>query len=79
MDRLGVSPLDYSSHLRRAKDLFSDVGAFYYLDLTRTTDRQAEKVNAVAVTGSLFKTLGVHPVLGRSFLQRRSVSADLTS
>jgi hypothetical protein len=67
MDRLGVSPLDYLD-LRTAKDLFSDAGAFYHLDLTRSGQAQAEKVNAVAATGSLFETLGAHPVLGRSFL-----------
>lgn len=67
MDRLGVSPLDYLD-LRRDRDLFSDAGAFYFLDLNRTGVQHAEKVNAVAATASLFTTLGVRPVLGRSFL-----------
>src|SRR5579875_2385639 len=35
MNRLGISPLDYLD-LRKFKQLFSDAGAFFYLDLSRT-------------------------------------------
>lgn len=66
MDRLGVSPLDYLD-LRQHKDLFSDAGAFFYLDLSRTGQRHAEKVNALAITSSLLTTFSVRPEIGRSF------------
>ncbi len=67
LNRLGVSPLDYLD-LSEYKDLFSQTGAFFYLDLSRTGMRHAEKVNAVATTTSMFKTLGVLPTAGRYFL-----------
>ncbi len=66
MDHLGVSPLDYLD-LRRHKDLFSDAGAFFYLDLSRTGLSHAGKVNALAITSSLLTTFGVRPQIGRSF------------
>jgi predicted permease len=67
MDRLGVSPPDYRD-LARQRDLFRDVGAFFYLDLSRSGVTHAEKVNAIAVSRSLFDTLGVRPAFGRVFL-----------
>jgi predicted permease len=66
MDRLGVSPLDYLD-LKKQKQLLSDAGAFFYLDLSRTGGEHAEKVNAIAATASLFETLRVRPALGRLF------------
>ena len=64
--RLGVSPPAYED-LRRQSDLFSNAGTFFYLDLSRTGIRHPEKVNAVAVTTSLFETLEVKPFIGRYF------------
>jgi hypothetical protein len=55
MNRLGVSPLDYLD-LRKMNHAFSDAGAFFYLDLSRTGIDHAEKVNAVATTTSMFET-----------------------
>ena len=66
MDHSGVSPLDYLD-LRQHKDLFSDAGAFFYLDLSRTGQLHAEKVNALAITSSLLTSFGVRPQIGRSF------------
>jgi len=66
LPRLGTSPLDYIE-LREHHELFSDAGAYYFLDLTRTAIEQPVKVNAIAVTSSLFDTLGVRPLLGRTF------------
>jgi predicted permease len=66
MDHWGVSPLDYLD-LRRHGELFSDAGAFFYLDLSRTGQPHAEKVNALAITSSLLTTIGVRPQIGRSF------------
>ncbi len=66
LSRLGASPLDYVE-LRDHRELFSDAGAYYFLDLTRTGIERPVKVNAIAVTSSLFDTLGVQPLLGRTF------------
>ena len=66
MNHLGVSPLDYLD-LRQDKDLFSDAGAFFYLDLSRTGQIHAEKVNALAITSSLLTTFRVRPQIGRYF------------
>ena len=66
MTKLGVSPPDYRD-LSRFPDLFRDGGVFFYLDLSRTGIRHAQKVNAVATTASLFRTLDVKPELGRNF------------
>lgn len=66
MNRMGISPLDYFD-LRKVKHLFSDAGAFFYLDLSRTGIDHAEKINAVATTTSMFETLRVRPNFGRYF------------
>jgi putative ABC transport system permease protein len=63
---MGTSPLDYIE-LREHRELFSNAGAYYFLDLTRTGIERPVKVNAIAVTSSLFDTLGVRPLLGRTF------------
>jgi len=66
LQRLGASSLDYFD-LREHHELFADAAAFYYLDLNRTGIERPEKVNAIAVTASLFRTLGVRPIMGRTF------------
>ena len=66
LPRLRASSLDYLD-LREHHELFSDSGAYYYLDLNRTGIDVPVKVNAVAATSSLFRTLGVKPMLGRVF------------
>jgi putative ABC transport system permease protein len=66
LPRMGTSPLDYIE-LREHRELFSAAGAYYFLDLTRTGIERPVKVNAIAVTSSLFDTLGVRPLLGRTF------------
>jgi putative ABC transport system permease protein len=64
--RLGTSPFDYLD-LREHRELFSDVGLYYFLDLNHTGVERPEKVNAVAMTSSLFRTLDVKPLIGRVF------------
>lgn len=66
LPRLGTSPVDYVE-LREHRELFSDAGAYYFVDLTRTGIERPVKVNAIAVTSSLFDTLGVRPLIGRTF------------
>jgi predicted permease len=64
--RLPASVFDYLD-LRGQGDLFSDVGLHYFLDLNHTGAQRPEKVNAVAMTSSMFRTLGVKPLIGRVF------------
>jgi putative ABC transport system permease protein len=64
--RLGTSPFDYLD-LREHRELFSDVGLYYFLDLNHTGVERPQKVNAVAMTSSLFRTLDVKPLIGRVF------------
>ena len=64
--RLSPSPLDFSE-LSAHRELFSDVGAYLFMDYIRTGIERAEKVNAIAVTRSLLDVLDVKPVLGRLF------------
>ncbi|MGA2877472.1 MAG: ABC transporter permease [Bryobacteraceae bacterium] len=66
LERLGTSPFDYLD-LREHRELFSDVGLYYFLDLNHTGIERPEKVNAVAMTSSLFRTLDVKPLIGRVF------------
>jgi putative ABC transport system permease protein len=61
-----TSAFDYFD-LRSERDLFTDLGVYFFLDLSRTGIEQAKKVNAVAMTSSMFDTLGVQPLLGRTF------------
>jgi putative ABC transport system permease protein len=64
--RMGTSPFDYLD-LREQHELFSGVGVYYFLDLNHTGVDHPEKVNAVAVTSALFRTLDVKPLIGRVF------------
>ena len=63
-----ASPADYAV-LSGRHDLFASTAAYYFLDLSRTGIEIPQKVNAVAVTASLFGTLGVGPALGRGFTE----------
>lgn len=64
--RMPTSPFDYSD-LREHRELFSDIGLRYFLDLNHTGVEHPEKVNAIAVTSSLFRSLDVKPMIGRVF------------
>lgn len=66
LPRLGTSALDYLE-LRTHRELFRDVGVYYFLDLSRSAVERPEKVNAVAISQSLLNTLEVKPLLGRGF------------
>src|SRR5271165_5094013 len=44
LSRLGTSPLDYLD-LREHRELFADIGVYYFLDLSRTGIERPEKVN----------------------------------
>ena len=64
--RTGASVVDYLD-LREHRELFSDAGVDYFLDLTRTGIERPQKINAIAITSSLFRTFGVPPLMGRLF------------
>jgi predicted permease len=66
LERLGTSAFDYLD-LREHRELFSDIGLYYFLDLNHTGVERPEKVNAVAMTAGLFRTFGVKPLIGRVF------------
>jgi predicted permease len=66
LERLGTSPFDYLD-LREHRELFSNVGLYYFLDLNHSGVERPEKVNAVAMTASMFRTLDVKPLIGRVF------------
>ncbi|MGA3190003.1 MAG: ABC transporter permease, partial [Bryobacteraceae bacterium] len=66
IQNMGASPADYFN-LSQRHELFADAGAFYFLDLNLSGVEVPQKVNAVAATSSLFRTLGALPLLGRTF------------
>jgi putative ABC transport system permease protein len=66
LERLGTSAFDYLD-LREHRELFADIGLYYFLDLNHTGVERPEKVNAVAMTSSLFRTFDVRPLMGRVF------------
>jgi putative ABC transport system permease protein len=66
LPRLGASLLDYGQ-LGARLDIFSGVGGYYFLDLTRTGIERAQRVNAIATTRSVLDVLDVKPILGRFY------------
>ena len=66
LSRLGTSAFDYFDLLEH-RELFSNIGLYYFLDLNLTGVERPEKVNAVAMTSSLFHTLDVSLFMGRVF------------
>lgn len=64
--RMPTSAFDYLD-LREHRELFSNVGVYFFLDLSRTGIERAQKVNAVATSSSIFDTLGIKPLIGRTF------------
>jgi putative ABC transport system permease protein len=65
LNPLGASPFDYRD--LQARGVFENIGGYYFYDLNRTGIERPEKINAIAVTGTLFSVLGVTPKIGRSF------------
>ena len=64
--RMPTSAFDYYD-LREHRELFRAVGVYYFLDLSHTGIEHAQKVNAVAMTSSMFDALSVKPLMGRTF------------
>ncbi|HEY3459118.1 MAG TPA: hypothetical protein VGK64_31325 [Bryobacteraceae bacterium] len=76
MPKLSVSPPDYRD-LQHNPELFRSSGVFFYLDLSRTGIAPPQKVNAVAVTTSLFETLDVKPFGAHYRRPRSSIGPSL--
>ena len=67
--KLGVSPTEYDEWSRQT-DLFEAVGRYRYIAAgqeANLTGGEPLRVQASCASSSLFRMLGVHPILGRSF------------
>ncbi len=62
----GVSGFDYAQ-IGQRRDVFADAAIFYWNDLTLTGEGPARHVDVVNASASLFTTLGVAPLLGRTY------------
>ena len=71
-DKTWVSEGEVLDYRRRAQTLAS-VGAWGESQVNLTGDGEPERVSAASVTANLFPTLGVAPVLGRSFTAQEDV------
>jgi putative ABC transport system permease protein len=69
VSHIGLSPGDYADWRRQANSL-SEMAA--YVSISRgfnlTGDAQAQRIQASYASASLFPLLGVHPLIGRSFV-----------
>jgi putative ABC transport system permease protein len=68
--KLGVSPAEYDEW-RRQTDLFDELARYRYVgtgrDMTLTGGSEALRVRTTWASANLFSTLGVLPVVGRTF------------
>lgn len=64
----GFSPPDYLV-LGRQRQLFASIGAFNNVELDLSGSIPPERVTGARLTASLFRTLGVDAILGRSFTE----------
>jgi predicted permease len=68
--KLGVSPTEYDAWSRQT-DIFENVGRYRYIasgqETNLTGGAEPLRVQASCASSSLFRMLGVHPILGRSF------------
>ena len=68
--KLGVSPTEYDEWARQI-DVFEDVGRYRYVvggqEANLTGGAEPRRVQASCASSSLFRMLGVHAILGRTF------------
>jgi putative ABC transport system permease protein len=68
--KLGVSPVEYDEWSRQS-DIFEQIGRYRHIaggkELNLTGGTDARRVQATCVSSSLFRILGIRPVLGRVF------------
>jgi putative ABC transport system permease protein len=60
-----VSPANYTEWTRQTSKLFSSLGAAFDWEMSMTGQGEPEVVRAGLVSGTLFRTLGAKPFLGR--------------
>ncbi|HYC59352.1 MAG TPA: ABC transporter permease [Thermoanaerobaculia bacterium] len=60
-----VSPANYTEWTRQTTRLFSSLGAAFDWELSMTGQGEPEVIRAGHASGTLFRTLGAKPVLGR--------------
>src|SRR5580704_17074283 len=68
--KLGVSPTEYDEWARQA-DIFEQIGRYRYVvggqEANLTGGAEPRRVQASCASSSLFRMLGVHAILGRTF------------
>lgn len=67
--QIGISPGDYADWRRQAKTV-SEMGAYVTISqgFNLTGDSQPQRLQASYASSSFFPMLGIHPVIGQSFL-----------
>jgi putative ABC transport system permease protein len=69
--KLGVSPVEYDAWLRQT-DIFEEVARYRYVAVGKETNltggREPIRVQPTCASSSFFSILGVHPLLGRTFV-----------
>lgn len=73
-----VSPANYTEWTRQTSRLFSSLGTAFDWELSMTGQGEPEVVRAGLVSGTLFRTLGAKPLLGRVIENDRDRNAVLS-
>jgi predicted permease len=77
-DDARISYLDFVDFREHSRS-FERVGVFLHRNFTVTNAAEAERVLGVSVTPDLFAGLGIHPVLGRHFIDDDGAAPGLES
>jgi putative ABC transport system permease protein len=77
-DDSGLSYLDYAD-IRDQSTSLEGIGAFLTRNFTVSTDAGADRLLGVSVTPDLFSTLGVEPMVGRTFTPDDAAAPGLES
>jgi putative ABC transport system permease protein len=64
--RLGTAPPEFAEYRDRTR-AFSSIAGYQKTSFDVTTSQQAEQIPACQATASLFSTLGISPLFGRTF------------
>jgi len=67
IDTNSVAPITYLEWKAQARS-FDEMGAYVWDSINLTGDREAEKAQGFAISANFFDLLGVHPLMGRTFL-----------
>lgn len=72
LEMMSVSWPDYLDWRQQARS-FQYLGIFRGQNLTLTGFDQAERLNGAMASSDIFAAMGIHPLLGRTFIDRKSV------